>query len=162
MNFLDIAHDDHGLTPAHVALLQTSPKIAAFDEGSFVLVVLPLPDGVPSLPCALYGPSVGDDPVRDSDVMLEVRGDRDGPSRLIDLPHRPARNMVVCGMKGGVCFTAYGTGATEPSPMEVWDVERKYDAGRFGVSKEDVQRSREFWAAHALARWVGITHESDG
>jgi len=151
-NFQNIAHDDHGLTPAHVELLQNDPKIAALDDGAFVLIVLPLPDGVASLPCALYGPSVGDDPVRDSEVIFETRGDRAGPSRLIEKPHRPARNMVVCGMKGGACFTAYGTGATEPSPMEVWDVERKYDKKLFGVSKEDVQRSRDFWAVHALAK----------
>ena len=152
MNFLHIAHDDHGLTDAHVSLLQNSPEIAAIEDDTFVLVVLPLPDGVPSLPCALYGPSVGDAPVSDSDVTFEVRGDRGGASRLVDRPHRPARNMVVCGMKGGACFTAYGTGASEPSPMELWDAENKHAKGLFGVSAADVERSRAFWAVHALAR----------
>ena len=149
-NFQDIAHDDHGLTPAHVELLQSDPKISEYEVGAFVLTVVSLPDGVDSLPCALYGPDAGDAPVADEDVTLEVRGDRQGPSRLIDKPHRDARNMVVIGIKGGVCFTAYGSRATSPSPMEPWDAERKHKTGQ--VSADDVQRAQEFWQVHALAR----------
>ena len=149
-NFQNIAHDDHGLTPAHVKLMQDDPKIAALDDGAFVLTVLALPEGVESLPCALYGPEAGDAPVSDSEVIFETRGDRAGPSRLIEKPHRDARNMVVIGLKGGVCFTAYGSRATSPSPMEPWDAERKHAAGQ--LTAEDVQRARDFWAVHALAK----------
>jgi len=149
-NFSHIAHDDHGLTPGHVDLLQTEPGIASLPDGSFVLVVVPLPAHLDPLPCALYGPAAGDGPVANQGVTLETRGNRAGPSRLIDRPHRPARNMVVIGIRGGVCFTAYGSRAPAPSPMEPWDAERKNAQGK--VSAEEVDHARAFWSVHALAR----------
>lgn len=148
-NFTHIAHDDHDLTTEHVALLQTDPDIAKLDDGVFVLTTIVLPSDVESLPCGLYGPEAGDAPVTDAEASLEVRGNRQGPSRLIDKPHRNARNMVVIGIKGGVCFTAYGSRAKSPSPMEPWDAERKQLEGK--ASAEDVARSQEFWSVHALA-----------
>lgn len=150
MNFSNIAHSDHGLTAAHVSILQSSPEIAAYEPGQFVLVSLPLPDDVESLECALYGPDAGDPPVDDSEVFLEVRGDRAGPSRLVDRPHRSAGHMVVIGIRGGVCFTAYGSRASKPSPMEPWDAERKHATGQ--LSAAEVDAARDFWAVHALAR----------
>ena len=148
-NFQTIAHDDHDLTPAHVALVMNAPEVGAYDDGAFVLTVVQLPDGVASLPCALYGPEAGDAPVLDHAVTLEARGDRRGPSRLIAEPHRPARNMVIIGIKGSVCFTAYGTRASAPSPMEPWDAERKHADGK--ITLEELECARKFWAVHALA-----------
>ncbi len=58
---------------------------------------------------SLYGPEAGDSPIDNSDVTLEVRGHRKGPSRLIDKPHRPARRVAVIGIRGGWFFTMYGT-----------------------------------------------------
>lgn len=145
-NFTNIAHDDHGLSDEHVEVVMSHPVVAEVAHGEFVRVVVPIPDGVPSLPCALYGPAVGDGPVPESAVREVVRGNRGGPSRMIGLPSRPARNMVIIGIRGGVCFTAYGTRASEPSPMEPWDAERK------GIPEADLEAARAFWADHALAR----------
>ena len=149
-NFQTLVHDDHGLQPEHADLIQASEEIASKNAGDFVIIVLPLPDGVESLPCALYGPAVGDDPVSGEQVTFEVRGGRDGPSRLVDKPCRPARNVVVIGIKGGVCFTAYGSRAEEPAPMEPWDAERKHASG--DISADELLKSRQFWAVHALAK----------
>ena len=155
-NFTRIAHDDHDLTDAHVHLVMNSPQIADYDDGAFVLTVVPLPVDVDSLPCALYGPEAGDPPVSEDVVTHEVRNNRAGPSRLIHKPHRLARNMVVIGIKGDVCFTAYGSRATSPSPMEPWDAERKHKDDPEQVSADEVKRAREFWAVHALAKVAGI------
>lgn len=148
-NFTHIAHDDHDVDAAHVALIMSNPDIAKLDVGTFVRTVIVLPPDVESLPCGLYGPEAGDAPVTDAEVRLEARGDRQGPSRLIDKPHRNARNMVVIGIKGRLCFTAYGTRASEPSPMEPWDAERKQLEGK--ASAEDVARAQAFWSVHALS-----------
>ena len=100
-NFTNIAHDDHGLSDEHVEVVMSHPVVAEVAHGEFVRVVVPIPDGVPSLPCALYGPAVGDGPVPESAVREVVRGNRGGPSRMIGLPSRPARNMVIIGIRGG-------------------------------------------------------------
>ena len=150
MNFTNIAHDDHGLSDGHVDAVMADPTIAAMPEGGFVLTVIDIPEGLEALDCALYGPEVGDAPVGDAEVTLEARGGRAGPSRLVDRPHRPARRMVVVGIKGGVCFTAYGTRAKDPSPMEPWDADRKCADGK--IPEDERARAHEFWAAHALAR----------
>ena len=60
---------------------------------------------------------------------------------MIAKPFRPAKNLVVIGLRGGVCFTMYGTQADAPSPREPWD------------AREDNEHElcKAFWAQHALA-----------
>ena len=56
---LTVGHADHGLTSEHLAVID-----AAFEgETGFVLKVVTLPEGVPDLMSALYGPDVGDSPL---------------------------------------------------------------------------------------------------
>ena len=138
-NGLRIAHDDHGLSAEHLAVID-----AAFEgETGFVLKLVTLPEGVPDLSSALYGPTAGDAPLSEDMVFYEVRNDRPGPSRLVRNPHRPCRNMVVVGLADqGIVFTAYGTQADAPSPREWWDTSMK--------PHEAVEASK-FWSAHALA-----------
>ena len=84
--------------------------------------------------------SVSCEPVSEDDVFYEQRGDRKGPSRLIRRPNREARNLVVIGLRGGVCFTMYGTRAGSASPREPWDA-RELDEYAACV---------KFWKEHAL------------
>tara|TARA_Y100001963_G_C6703656_1_gene410790 strand:- start:36 stop:494 length:459 start_codon:yes stop_codon:yes gene_type:complete len=143
-NGIVLAHDDHDLQPAHLIFIDDA--LADWD-GSFLLRVLELPVHCPNLLCSLYGPSVGDEPVTEDQVTYEKRNNRPGPSRLIDAPSRPARNMVVCGMRVEdgtlMLFTAYGTQATTPSPREWWDS---------GMKPQEAIEAATFWSQHALVK----------
>ena len=142
-NGIVIAHDDHDLQPSHLAFIDEA--LADWD-GSFMLRVLTLPEDCPSLPSALYGPTAGDAPVTEDRVTYEKRNGRPGPSRLIAAPMRPARNMVVIGMRVEdgtlMLFTAYGTQSATPSPREWWDA---------GMKPSEAIEAAQFWSEHALA-----------
>ena len=118
LNGIKIAHDDHDLKPKHLAAID---QILSDWNGSFIKMCVPLPYDCPDLLSALHGPVAGDPPITDDQVTYEKRNNRHGPSRLIDAPMRPARNIVLIGMRdeGGtlLLFTAYGTQASEPSDV---------------------------------------------
>jgi hypothetical protein len=141
-NGVPVFHADHGLTPEHLAFID---KVMEGCKGFFISV-FPMPEELPDLQSALYGPSVGDAPVTDSEVVYEVRGNRPGPSRLLDRPTRPCRRIVVCGIADGAeskVFTAYGTQAQSPAPREWWDS---------GMKPHEAVIAAQFWCEHALAR----------
>ena len=142
-NGIVIAHDDHDLKTEHLEFIDES--LSDWD-GSFMIKVLALPEDCPSLPSALYGPTAGDEPVTEDRVTYEKRNNRPGPSRLIDAPMRPARNMVVIGMRVEdgtlMLFTAYGTQSDTPSPREWWDA---------GMKPHEAVEAAKFWSEHALA-----------
>lgn len=136
-----IFHADHGIKEAHMRLIDA---LMAGREGFFI-EALPLGSLSGTLQSALYGPSVGDAPVADSEVVYEVRGDRAGPSRLIDRPQRPADHMVVIGIGGDdpKVFTAYGNIGDRIAPREWWDASMK---------PHETAEAAAFWREHALAR----------
>lgn len=158
-NGIVIAHDDHDLQPEHLAFIDEA--LADWD-GSFIIRVLPLPESVQSIPSALYGPTAGDGPVTEDRVTYEKRNNRRGPSRLIDASTRPARNMVVIGMrvKDGTLtlFTAYGTQSDTASPREWWDLPpvdltklTPHEATIVLASwYKDADKGAQFWTVHAL------------
>ena len=139
-----IAHADHGLTEAHHAVID---GFLIDWDGQFRMGVTDLPEGCPDLQCGMYGPSVGDPKITEDEVTYEKRGNRPGPSRLIDRPHRPARKMVVVAGPGqdgqGIVYTAYGTNADKPAPREWWDSSMK---------PREAMMAAAFWADHALAK----------
>lgn len=115
---------------------------------NFFIKVLSIPEDLGTLPCSLYGPAAGDAPVEESAVSYERRGNRRGPSRLVDMPERPASNVAVIGIRGGVCFTMYGSRATEASPKEPWDA----------ANPEEFEKCVNFWNTHAL---VGVGSQDE-
>ena len=160
-NGIVIAHDDHGLNADHLSFIDSALEDW---DGSFIIKVLPLPATCESLPSALYGPSVGDEPIDEDQVTYVKRANRRGPSRLIDAPTRLSRNMVVIGMRvedgSLMLFTAYGTQSETASPREWWDLppvnltavppteakamlEQWFDGAAAGCN---------FWSQHALVR----------
>lgn len=133
------SHLDHGLTDAqreYLGGLEVSPGDAV------VVKTIELPAELGEVPCALYGPTMGDDPVPESEVEYAVRGDRKGESRLVARPARMTNKVtVIAGPHDGmrdVLFTAFGGPA---APREVFEC--------------DDDESREFWKEHALAKEVG-------
>jgi len=97
------------------------------------------------VPCGLYGPIMGDEPVPFEVIRFEARGDRKWLSRLISAPMRPTRMVTVIGGPDGdepcVLYTAYG-GAS--APREPGD---PFLAG----NAEGLAESEAFWSVHALS-----------
>jgi len=146
-NVLKIHHADHGITPEHTPFI--AEVVESRIEGFFIVCV-EIPPNLPSLKSALYGPGAGDDPVGEGclgGVSYENRGNRPGPSRLVKMPLRDCRRVVVCGVRKeklseSFVITAYGTQATEPSPREWWDV---------SMTPAEALEAATFWCSHALA-----------
>lgn len=141
-NGIIIPHGDHGLTEEHLKVIDV--ELADW-KGELMMKVITLPEGCPDVPSALYGPSVGDDPVTEDKVKYESRNGRPGKSRLIDLPHRPARNIAMLGARtelGLMLFTAYGTQSDRLSEREWWDN---------SMLPHEALVAAKFWCDHALA-----------
>jgi len=136
------SHTDHHLTPAHLAFV-----IERFgDRAAFFIETVELPAHLPSLPCELHGPAVGEPPIADGEVFFARRGDRPGDSRMIVREPGASRLLTVIGGEHkGECilFTAFGG----PSACrEPWDPSLD-DAGRL--------ESEAFWSEHALGAQPG-------
>jgi len=144
MKNVTIAHDDHGLSEAH----EHWAKGQAQEQKGFFILNLEMPTTLPDLKSALYGPSVGDDPITEDSVSYERRNERPGPSRLIDKPQRPCRRMVIIGINAEdnpeiILFTAYGTQSETVAPREWWDSSMK---------PHEALESAKFWCEHALCK----------
>jgi len=141
MKITSDSHLDHNLTSEHVEWLL---KHFA-DRIGFFIETVELPRELAPVECDLYGPSVGDPPVSESDVTYLVRGNRPGASRVVRRVPRLTRTLtVIAGPHGDepvVLYTAYGGPA---APREPFDGSLR--------TKEEKQASRDFWAVHALVR----------
>ena len=142
-NQVKIAHADHNLKEVHTSFV--SSVVGDLGEGFFIKCV-EMPKELPDLKSALYGPSCGDAPVQEDEVYYAVRNGRPGPSRMVNKPLRPCRNIVIVGIKDSdpektIVFTAYGTQASHPSPREWWDS---------GMKPSEAFESAQFWMVHAL------------
>jgi hypothetical protein len=158
LKILPASHVDHGLSDHDLEWLKDKYR----DAESFFIetCTLPgddgwccqLPGGPPfgpsgsgtRLPCGLHGPAAGDLPVLESDVHYRVRGNRKNASRLVNRPTRPTRQVTVIAGPAGdepcVLYTAYGG---PEAPREPGDTSIQ--------SWDEVQKSRKFWADHALS-----------
>jgi hypothetical protein len=141
MKITSASHTDHALPSALVAF------IAAKYESSegFLIDTFELPAEFAAVPCGLIGPATGGQPVLESSVTYVTRGNRPGPSRMVDAPPAMTRKVtVVMGEHGGstVLFTAYGGPC---APREPWDT---------SLSDEERLDSKIFWAQHALSSQV--------
>lgn len=102
-----------------------------------------LPDHLPEVDDALYGPVNGDAPIGENEAFFDLRPGRRSPSRLIDRPTRKTRKLtVIAGPRRGlpcVLITAFGGPRAE---KEVADT---------SLDVADRERARAFWSEHALA-----------
>jgi hypothetical protein len=138
---MKIEHNDHGLTASHAVFLASA---LASETGFFVRSYV-LPDELPSLPAAAYGPTEGDAPVGESEVHYTARGPRGNLSRMVARPTRPARHVVAIGdASAGVLYTAYGTLTGTIAPREPGDIDSSKEP-------EAHAEATAWWAQHALA-----------
>lgn len=131
------SHVDHGLTKRQIAEIQErfADRKGFFIE-SFHLIGAKVNN-------ALYGPIVGDKPIKERDVFYKVRGERKGFSRMVRAPLRKTNIVtVIAGPDGDeplVLYTAYGG---PYAPREPWDTSMK---------PAEVKESVAFWKDHALS-----------
>lgn len=117
------SHLDHHLTDAQIA--HVFERFA--DRAAFFIETIELPEELGTVPCGLYGPSMGDAPVLEAEQAK--RGARAWTSRLVDRPARPTRQLTVIGgpHDGEPCilYTAFGGPST---PQEPGDIRRQLEA----------------------------------
>jgi len=86
------SHVDHDLTEDQLRYLLD--RFA--DRESFFIETLTLPRELGTVPCGLYGPTMGDPPIGEDEVEYAPRGDRAWSSRLMrELPPRPQHEVTV-------------------------------------------------------------------
>ncbi len=73
------SHLDHFLEMSHLELI----FLRFDDHHGFLATTIPMSDEWLGLPCGLYGPAMGDDPVSDAEVRMVVRGKRRYASRIL-------------------------------------------------------------------------------
>lgn len=152
------SHLDHDLSEVQIRHLLDHFA----DRTTFFLETFELPNELGTLPCGLWGPTMGDPPIPESAVLYAPRGTRSWPSRLVDRPARSTRLItVIAGPHEEPCpiclanqehlepcpgklrhpcvlYTAFGG---PPAPQEPGDPGCK-----------DPMTSAAFWSVHALAR----------
>lgn len=139
------SHVHADLKPAHVAW-----ALKKFgDRDSFFKETVEMPESLPALNDALYGPSAGDPPITESEVVYVHRGGKGkgkrlGKSRMVNLPLRKSRRVtVIAGPHDGHPMVVYAMFGGHAAEREPFDEDIKNEADR--------QRAVAFWATHALA-----------
>ncbi len=131
------SHLDHAISPSQLEHIQQ--RLASGDQ--FSIDTFELLAELGQVPCGLYGPSVGDPPVLESEVSYQARNGRPWPTRTVA---RPARmTSVVTVIRGphdgltNVLYTAFGGPAAPQEPDD--------------PGCKDQVASEAFWKDHALS-----------
>ena len=129
------SHLDHNLTSEQIKFVLGLDA----QEGELTIQTVTLPDHLGTVPCGLYGPVMGDEPVTEAEVSYHVRGERKGKSRLIigRAPRTTRLLTVISGPHDGlacVLFTAFGGPQAPKEPFE-----------------DDSDETKAFWNQHALS-----------
>lgn len=133
------SHLDHSLTQSQIVYLLDLFK----DRDCFFIETVTLPEELGTVPCGLYGPTMGDLPVTENQVFYAKRGNREYTSRMrcSDASPRRVREVsIIAGPHDGhacIVYTAFG-GPVAPQEFN--------DPGC-----KDLIKSQVFWREHALA-----------
>lgn len=108
------SHMDHEISQA-----QWDHIFARFaDRAGFFIETFELPPDLGTVTNELYGPSAGDEPISDSEVVWGRRGARPWPSRLVLRPKRPTKFVrVIAGPHEEKCARCGGTGSLSNGPI---------------------------------------------
>jgi hypothetical protein len=143
--FKRIGHNDHGITHEQFEYIQNHEIFKIKKKGDFIKEIVTLPKELGLAMSSLYGPSVGDEVIKESEVLYMARGQRNGETRMIEKPKRLTNKVCVIGIINGLAFTIYGTQSDKPSPIEVWD--KKF----LSLSSNEQKGIKKFWKQHAIA-----------
>lgn len=107
MKFHQISHRDHGFDMAQWAHILEKYT----DRDAFFIDTFELPEELGMVTNELYGPSSGDPPVAESEVVYAKRGDREWDTRFVKKPKRPTRFVrVIAGPHEEECPECGGSG----------------------------------------------------
>jgi hypothetical protein len=136
------SHTDHVSPEVVEYVLKLYSGHAGENEGKILVDTIELPESM-TVECDLYGPIMGDNPIREEEVFYAKRTGREWVSRLVPCVPRMTRTLtVVAGPYDGnpcVLYTCYGG---PPAPKETNDPYLK-DSER--------EASVKFWSEHALS-----------
>ena len=134
----EVSHVDH--VPREIlewVLHQFHDKSVPFIE------TVEIPLGFPWIDCGLHGPIMGDVPIPEEEVTYQVRPGRGWPSRLIQRPTRPTRQLVVIGgpyqEHSCILYTCFGGVLAPKEPQDPT------------LDPDKLAESQAFWAVHALS-----------
>lgn len=143
---MKIFHKDHGITEAqwqHILhQLGNSGKVG------FFIHQIEIPKELGTVPCGLYGPAMGDEPVKDIEVRMIQRTQDRQPDRMVNRPFRQVNYVQVIGTYNPdpgamdaetTIFTCYGGPLAPRNPLDK------------GLNEQEKKESQEFWSKHALA-----------
>jgi hypothetical protein len=134
------SHLDHGFTRSQIDFILERFK----DRTGFFIDTILLPIDLGTVPCGLYGPSVGDEPIPEDSVQYARRPPREYVSRVVCKPLRWTRLVsVIAGPYQGKPCVLYTVFGGPVAPKELNDPNLK---------EEERQKSVEFWSVHALSR----------
>jgi hypothetical protein len=132
------SHTDH----APAAVLGWA--LEAFqDKDGFFIATVTYP-GPETLLCGLYGPTMGDGPVWESDVFYGKRMGREWFTRMVNKPKRPTKFLTVIGGPYEEHKCVLYTLFPGPSAPKERDDPTLKDEEREG--------SEQFWSQHALSK----------
>ena len=139
----NVLHNDHDITEDQMDFVQGYLK--SMKDGFFICEI-DLPVAYGTVPCALYGPACGDEPVSEDEVFYSNRGlDREWEDRMVNKPTRPCTKVQAIGIREGSQFTIFTVYGGPLAPQHPED-----------PSNQDPEASKEFWAEHALASGEGL------
>lgn len=137
------SHVHSDLLPEHVAWALNKFK----NRDGFFKESVAMPKSLPALDNALYGPTAGDPPVAESEVVYVHRPggkSRLGKSRMVHRPMRKTRVItVIAGPHDGHPMVVYAMHGGHPAEREPFDEDIKTPAQQAAADA--------FWATHALA-----------
>lgn len=141
VSILPVSHVDHGLSQEQIDWLLEQFE----DKDGFFLTTVELPEELGTVPCGLHGPTMGDEPVTDSECRAEIRGERGWTSRVCDRPARQVRSVsIIAGPhedNACVLYTAFGGPVANQEPGDPC----------VQSDKAKLAASKTFWAEHALS-----------
>lgn len=133
------SHLDHGLSSEQLLYI-----INKFNNRTgFFIETFQLPTTLGGIDCALYGPTMGDDPIPSCDAADVKRPGREYTSRAVVRPKRRTQLVtVIAGPHDNLPCVLYTTFGGPKSPKEPNDPTLK---------DEEREESIAFWSEHALA-----------
>jgi hypothetical protein len=132
-----VFHADHSMTEEQRAWAIEQFQLAVEPYPQALTFAVPFALG--TVPNALWGPTSGDAPILELDVVYTNRG-RDWNDRMVDLPCRPSNEITVIGMETAdaiLIFTMHGGKPAAQNPAD--------------PNCADVEAAKEFWKTHALS-----------
>ena len=145
------SHLDHGLDSDHIGHILKTFR----DRHGFFIETFRISPKMLLVPCALYGPLMGDEPIDEDEVVYRERPGRQYDSRILKGKNVRLRDQITViagpsdyflGALGQphhmVLYTAYGGPAAAREP------------GDPTLSVRERDESSAFWSQHALAEWA--------